>query len=655
MPDLVAQGREAIKRHDWDEAREALSKADHDEGLSPDDLVALGDALWWSAHTDEAVATFERAYSAFIAEERPTDAAAVAALLSYLAFRRLKESVGAGWMARAESLVEGQPESTGHGWVKLLHAAGALIMGSDFERGIEAAEEAIAIARRQGVRGLQSMAMSFKGYGLIEGGDWREGIRVIDEAAVMAMSQEEDLRATSDVYCNTIAACRNLADYRRAGEWTEEAERWMRTHSVGGYPGVCQVHRAELKRLHGSWPEAEREARTACAELERFRLNDAIGSAHYEIGEVRRRMGDIEGAEQAYMEAYERGHSAQPGYALLMRDQGKLEEAERAIVGALSAVGGAETTAALRRASLLPARVEIALAAGDLETARAEVATLERLTEPFESPAWRATALTCRGSVQLHDDEPGAATESLGQAWRLWQEIDLPYEAALARTMLGRARRAAGDETGAMLEFRSARSTFEQLGAAADLRGLDNLGATVGIQTQESTRRRVLKTFVFSDIVTSTDLIGLIGDAAWEELLTWHDRVLRHEIESAGGEVVRHTGDGFFASFDDARKAIDSAVAIQRRLAAHRREHGFAPSVRIGMHLAEATRQGTDYSGHGVHAAARVGSLAGGDEILASADTVEAAGTIPFPLSEARTVDLKGIADPIGVHVVDWH
>ena len=653
VPDLVTRGREAIKKHDWDEAREALSAADRGGGLSPEGLIDLGDALWWTGQPDNAVETFERAYAAFIADDRPTDAASVAALLAYLAFRRLKESVGAGWMARAESLVEGQAESMGHGWVKLLHAAGALIMGSDMDAGIAAADEAIEIASHQGSRGLQSMAMSFKGYALIERGDWREGLRIVDEAAVMAMSQE-DCRATSDVYCNTIAACRNLADYRRAGEWTEEAERWMRSHSVGGYPGVCQVHRAELKRLRGSWPEAEREARDACAELERFHLIDAVGFAHYEIGEVRRRMGDLAAAERAYNKAYERGHSAQPGYALLMKEQGELAGAQRAITEALDGIGGTGSTAALRRAQLLPARVEIALEAGDLDTAREAINQLEQLTEPFEGAAWRATALTCRGSVMLHDDRPEAAIEPLSEAWRLWQEIELPYEAAQARTLLGRARLAAGDETGAMLEFRSARSTFEQLGAAADLRALDELGATTGIEDTETTRRRVTKTFLFTDIVTSTDLIGLIGDAAWENLLAWHDRVLRQEIDTAGGEVVRHTGDGFFATFDDARSAMASAVAIQRRLAAHRQEHGFAPWVRIGMHVAEATRQGPDFAGQGVHAAARVGGLAEREEILASVATVEAAGAVPFPLGEPRTVELKGIADPIDIQSIDW-
>jgi len=652
MSDLLQRGRVAIERHDWPEARDALSSADREDGLGAEDLVLLGDALWWSGDPDTALDTFERAYSAFVAADRPTDAAKVASLLSYLAFRRLKASVGAGWMAQAERLVEGQPESSANAWVELLHAAGALMMGSDFDAGIVAAERAAEIAGRHGDRGIQAMATSFKGFALIEQGNWRDGVRLVDEAAVMAMSQEDNLRATSDVYCNTIAACRNLADYRRAGEWTEEADRWMQGHSIGGYPGICKVHRAELKRLRGAWPEAEREARTACSELERFHLNDAIGFAHYEIGEVRRRMGDLDGAEQAYLEAYERGHDAQPGYALLLKDRGKVEEARRAIDGALAGLGEAAEASPAGHARLLPAKVEIALAAGDLEAAREAVAALGTATDRFEGAAWRATSLTCSGAVMLAEGRPAEAVGRLQEAWRLWQGVDLPYESAQARTLLGRARRAAGDEAGALLEFRSARAAFEQLGAAADLRELDDLGVPMG--ADEGSRRRVEKTFLFTDIVTSTDLIGLIGDAAWEDLLTWHDRVLRQEISGAGGEVVRHTGDGYFAAFDDARAAIESAVAIQRRLSAHRREHGFAPSVRIGMHLAEATRQGPDFAGQGVHAAARVGALADREEILASADTLQAAGTIPFPVGDTRTVELKGITDPVEVSAIDW-
>lgn len=124
-------------------------------------------------------------------------------------------------------------------------------------------------------------------------------------------------------------------------------------------------------------------------------------------------------------------------------------------------------------------------------------------------------------------------------------------------------------------------------------------------------------------------------------------------IESHSGEVVHTTGDGFFATFPDITTAAASAVAIQRLLAEHRRLHGFAPQVRIGLHAAEATVIADDYAGLGVHEAARVGALAEGGEIVVTCETMEA-GWIPHPMGEERVVSLKGIARPVRVASIDW-
>jgi len=165
--------------------------------------------------------------------------------------------------------------------------------------------------------------------------------------------------------------------------------------------------------------------------------------------------------------------------------------------------------------------------------------------------------------------------------------------------------------------------------------------------------RRVLKTFMFTDIVGSTDLLATMGDEAWEDVVRWHNETLQGLIGSHGGEVVHGTGDGFFATFEGAVSAASCAVAIQRRLAEHRRAHGFAPSVRIGLHAAEATVVADDYAGIGVHEAARVGAIADGAEILVTKATFDAE-PIPFPFTDERTVSLKGLAEPVAVASIDW-
>jgi class 3 adenylate cyclase len=303
---------------------------------------------------------------------------------------------------------------------------------------------------------------------------------------------------------------------------------------------------------------------------------------------------------------------------------------------------------------LLPAQVEIAIAAGDLQTARSAADELEPIAEAYGTPALQASAACARGALQLAEGD-AAACESLRRGWRLWQEVDAPYEAARARVLLAAAYRDEGDAEAATLELRAARSAFERLGAVPDARhAAELLGSDVGpVGRPAAASRRVTKTFMFTDIVRSTNLVEAIGDEAWEDLLRWHDQTLRSLFGEHEGEEVKHAGDGFFIAFPDAARAIECAAAIQRTLADHRREHGFAVQVRIGLHTAEVTHRSGDYGGKGVHKAARIAALAEGGEILASQEIIEA-GPIPFAVSDPRAVSLKGISARVQVATVEW-
>jgi class 3 adenylate cyclase len=163
--------------------------------------------------------------------------------------------------------------------------------------------------------------------------------------------------------------------------------------------------------------------------------------------------------------------------------------------------------------------------------------------------------------------------------------------------------------------------------------------------------RRVEKTFMFTDIEGSTTLVEALGDEAWQGVLRWHDEMLRSLFADHRGEEVVATGDGFFVGFDSPDEAIACAVAIQRRLAEKRRTQGFAPKVRIGVHASGATQVGRNFSGKGVHEAARIAALANGNEVVASRTT---AADARFPLSEPRTVTLRGTTDPMEIVTIDW-
>jgi class 3 adenylate cyclase len=213
--------------------------------------------------------------------------------------------------------------------------------------------------------------------------------------------------------------------------------------------------------------------------------------------------------------------------------------------------------------------------------------------------------------------------------------------------LLAEAYLAAGDREAGELELSAAAAAFERLGAARDLEQVARLRAGVP-ENPRRTSPRAVRTFMFTDIVRSTNLIEAVGDEAWGGLLAWHDEKIRALLRDHAGEEVHHAGDGFFVAFPSANAAVDCALAIRRTLAEQRRQHGFAPSVRIGLHSDEVLKTSTGYEGRGVHIAARIGGLAGPDEILVSRATIEAVGrsTEHGPL---RTEDLRGIAKPVEV------
>ena len=657
MIDTIARGRDAVQRHAWSDAVESLTAADGKGQLAPPDLELLGAALWWAGRPEEASEALQRAFSGHIDAGRKAEAADVALRLAYDAFRSLAGSVAGGWLARAEHLLDSEPESALHAWPLLFRAVQAL-MAARFGDGIAYAEQAMETARRHDNFDALYVAMSFKGMAEVFIGKPADGLALIDEAAAAASSGQLDLRMASDIYCNTISACRSIGDLGRAGQWADEGERFMRREGVTGYPGICRIHRAEIKMLRGQWPEAEQEARHASEDLLRHRLLDGVGFAYYEVGEVRLRMGDLDAAAEAFDRAYEYGHTAQPGLALLQLARGEIADARRSIDRALATAAGTGGVAdRTTRARLLPAKVDIALASQDLEGARTTVEELETIAADFAQPLFQAEALTARGELLLGEEKATEASPVLGESWRLWQASDLPYESARARLRYAEALAAEGDAAMARRDLMAARSTFERLGATRDLARIDALlggdrEPPAGTAQREGSR--VERSFMFTDIVTSTDLVSLIGDSAWRDLLDWHDRELRATFARHAGQEVTHTGDGFFVAFDEVASGIDCAVDIQRRLARHRREHGFAPRVRIGLHVAEATRRGVNYSGGGVHVAARVGAVAEGEEILVTRAAFEAAPGLRYPLSEPRSVKLKGVRTPVEVMAVDW-
>jgi tetratricopeptide (TPR) repeat protein len=317
----------------------------------------------------------------------------LAVWLSLDHFTRAALSVSGGWLARAERLLAGEAEGVEQGHVALVRGVHAQ-MGGELEAADVEFGRASELAARFGDRSLQAMALVFRGTVLVSSGRVEEGLALLDEATAAAVSGELEPLATGVIYCVTIESCQTLGECGRALEWTEAANRWCDRLDVTGFPGACQIHRAEGLRLRGDWPRAEQQALQACDELcEYNRWVTAAG--YYEIGEIRRRRGDFSAAEEAYLKAGELGHSAQPGLALLRLAQGKLDAAGVAIRRELDG----EPLDRLGRARRLPAQVEVALAAGELRRAREAAEELEQIADDYRVGGRRTPSL--EGAVQL--------------------------------------------------------------------------------------------------------------------------------------------------------------------------------------------------------------------------------------------------------------
>ena len=648
------RAREALDRQAWDESYQLFLDADREQQLGPDELPSLAQAAYLAGHPEISRQSWERIHADAVRRGDTAKATEAALQLGFLLVDAGLVAQVRGWLRRAERLLENQPESPLHGMAAMLHAYVSMITG-DIDQAIQLARRAIDVSSRYEdgntlilARGAEARALIFKGH--ID-----EGLALLDECAVAAASGELDPILSSIVYCNVVCAWQGLAEYDRAEEWTQAMTKFVDRHTVGSGHGFCRVHRAEILRLRGACKEAEEEAQMALEEVRMYSRGD-LGWPLNELGLIRLRLGDLAGAESAFLEAHEAGWEPQPGLALLRLAQGNIHAASTSIRHALDNPMDAPSwelppNTRLRRAPLLSAQVEVGVAAGEEGLARAAADELGEIAGAFGSKALRASAAAARGAVLVAEGDVSGGRASLQESLGLWKGLNAPYETARARVSLAEAYRTEGNEERAKLEIRAARSTFERLGAKLDARRAARLAAELEPPQERATREE--KVFMFTDIVNSTNLLEAIGDEAWGHVLRWHNQKLTALVAEHDGEVVQTTGDGFFVTFDAPRDAIHCAVAIQRALDEHRRTHGFSPRVRIGIHMAEATKEEADWSGVGVHAAARIGSLAEGDEILVSRETAAAADDA-FPVNGERRVSLKGMSEPVNVAAVEW-
>lgn len=442
----------------------ALSAAEREAPLGPEDLERLASAAYMVGKEMEYLTVLERAHRAYAdaGMERPAFRCAYWVGLNLA--RRGEMGPANGWLTRARRLADRQSEDCVEAGYMLLPLVFELEARGDWDAAARTAAEARSCGERLRDADLCALAGHEQGHIHVRQGRIADGLRLLDEAMVAASGGELSPIVTGIVYCGVILACQEAHDVRRAQEWTATLSEWCDEQSeMVAFTGRCRIHRAEILQLRGEWTEALAEARRATRRSLQAESESAAGEACYRQGEVHRLRGDLERAERSYREASVHGREPQPGLALLRLAQGRTDAAAAGIARL-----AAEANEPTRRAAVLPAYVQIMLARADADAARDASAELDSLARDFGTSALRATAALARGAVLLADGDSPAALRELRAALDTWQELAAPYEAARARELIGLACRALGDHDAAALELAAARAAFASVGAAID-------------------------------------------------------------------------------------------------------------------------------------------------------------------------------------------
>ncbi|MFP3714696.1 LuxR C-terminal-related transcriptional regulator [Puerhibacterium sp. TATVAM-FAB25] len=539
--DLLGEARTSFARRRWAEAYARLAAADRAGGVGADDLVRFATAAVLLGRDLEGSDLFGRAHLAHL-EAGDGEAAARCAFWAGMVLVGHGRAVqGGGWLARAARAAADAPaESAVHGYLRVPPALAAM-RAARYAEALEGFDAALEVGRRCRDRDLLALARLGVGGTRMLVGEGAAGAAILDEVMVDVTAGQVSEIPSGIVYCAVIGVCRATFDLPRAREWTAALTRWCEEQpDLVPFRGECLVNRAHVMLVRGDWLDALEECERAVARLSDPPGQPEVGRALYQQAEVLRLLGRTAEAEEAYLRANQHGWRPQPGLALLRLDQGRADDAASAVRRVL-----ADTEHAAERSAVLPAAVDVLLAAGDVAGARAAADELVAAAGR-RGVAWLAAAAAAAdGAVLLAQGRPAEALGVLRRAWGGWQELGMPYDAARVRAATGRAYRALGDEDAAQLELDAALWAFGELGARHDLARVEALRRRRPVAPGGLTPREV-------------EVLRLVATGRT-------NRAVAAELFLSEKTVARHLSN-IFAKLDLSSRAAATAYAYEHHL-----------------------------------------------------------------------------------------
>lgn len=541
MAHRLAAARAAYDGRRWADALQQFRECDALRPLAREDLVRLT----WSAgmldRDDDLLACFARLFEESEAAGDPASAAYWAFFHGFRLMALREHGLSSAWLQRARRQADSAGEGCSvHGYL-LLPQIIKQVMSGECGAAISNAQRALEVAGRCSDAELEALARCWMGKAMLAQGQLDDGVAALDEAMLLALGDSLSPVVTGLVYCNLIASCRQVYDFERAREWTAALVKWCHSQpQLVQFGGACELHRAEILELDGSWQESVAAARDATRRAVRPAHLDIRAGAAYQEGEIHRLRGEWPLAEQCFIEAHRLGMDPQPGLALLRLATTEAAQASAMLHRSLSAAASP-----LARARLLPALVECLLETGAIEAAADAAAQLQAVADSYPSSMLDAAAAQARGRVRLAQGDPGGAMHGLERALSAWLRLSAPYLAAGARVLLGLACRGIGDMESSRMHFEAARECFIWLGAQPALRKLEALDASAacgtldaGLSPRELEVLRLLATGQTNKGIARE--LGLSEKTVERHLSSIFDKLQVHTRSAATAFAFRH-------------------------------------------------------------------------------------------------------------------
>jgi tetratricopeptide (TPR) repeat protein len=442
-------------------------------------LELRAQAAYGAGDFERCVESWEDLHSLEVAAGDPAGAARAASMIAmYLMMDTGMMAPVRGWLRCAERHLEGVGAHPVRAIIAMVRAYERFMCGS-MDEALVNARASIELGERFDVTPAVVIGRTCTARLMILDGEVETGLALLEEVGSLLMSGAADPLTTGMMYCEIICAAQGLLMPDLAAEWTEVMEHWRHGAAFGGIHGRCRVHRAELLRLSGTCERAEAEALAACTELRPW-MRREYGWPLVELGNIRLRMGDLDGAEDAYQEALAHSWSPQPGLALVHLARGDSALAAGMIADAIEHpvdVPSKERPpfGPLRLAPLWDAQAAIAAERGDLATLQRASEALSSVSREFGSPWLQAAALLARGRLALLEGSPEPALELCTLAVAEFNGLGAPFEAATARLVVADAYERCGHLEHASFERRSARDAFAAFGAELWAERVDEL------------------------------------------------------------------------------------------------------------------------------------------------------------------------------------